>query len=97
MGPFATDREVVVQTSLYDQPDNKVLYVTKSIERDDIPHIADAVRMGGVVHFYTFKKRQQIEGLSKKYMDMGLEVRLCRRCGNVAPGVSRWAFDLVKC
>jgi tRNA (guanine37-N1)-methyltransferase len=59
--------------------------------------IADAVRMGGVVHFYTFKKRQQIEGLSKKYMDMGLEVRLCRRCGNVAPGVSRWAFDLVKC
>lgn len=45
MGPFATDREVVVQTSLYEQPDNKILYVTKSIERDDIPHIADAVRM----------------------------------------------------
>jgi tRNA (guanine37-N1)-methyltransferase len=59
--------------------------------------ITHAVRTGGAVHFYTFKRRQQIEGLSKKYEDMGFEIGLCRRCGNVAPGVSRWAFDLVKC
>jgi tRNA (guanine37-N1)-methyltransferase len=59
--------------------------------------VTHAVRTGGVVHVYTFKKKQQIDGLSKKYEDMGFEIGLFRRCGNVAPGVSRWAFDLVKC
>jgi len=58
--------------------------------------ITHAVRTGGVAHFYTFKKKQQIDGLSKKYEDMGFEIGLFRRCGNIAPGVSRWAFDLVK-
>jgi tRNA (guanine37-N1)-methyltransferase len=59
--------------------------------------VTHAVRTEGVVHFYTFKKKQQIDRLSKKYEDMGFEIGLCRMCGNVAPGVSRWAFDLVKC
>jgi hypothetical protein len=27
---------------------------------------------------------------------MGLEVMQARRCGNIAPGVSRWVFDLAK-
>ncbi|MDQ1262143.1 MAG: tRNA (guanine37-N1)-methyltransferase, partial [Euryarchaeota archaeon] len=50
----------------------------------------------GCLHFYTFKKRHQIEPLKKSYEDLGLEVKLCRSCGNVAPGVSRWVFDLMK-
>lgn len=54
------------------------------------------VKPGGSIHFYTFKKRHQIETLKKSYKDLGLEVRLHRRCGNVAPAVSRWVFDLVK-
>lgn len=54
------------------------------------------VRTGGMVHFYTFKKRHQIEGLIGKYENMGLKVEFYRRCGNVAPGVNRWAFDLQK-
>ena len=54
------------------------------------------LRRGGIIHFYTFKKAQQIEGLKKSYEDLGLEVLLCRRCGNVAPLVSRWAFDMQK-
>lgn len=58
--------------------------------------VSEVVREGGSVHFYTFKKREQIEGLKKDYGRLGLDVRLCRRCGNVAPGVCRWAFDLVK-
>jgi tRNA (guanine37-N1)-methyltransferase len=52
------------------------------------------VKKGGMVHFYTFKKRHQIEGLIEKYESLGLDVELFRKCGNVAPGVSRWAFDL---
>jgi tRNA (guanine37-N1)-methyltransferase len=58
--------------------------------------IAPMVKKGGALHFYTFKKKHQIEGLVKLYGSMGLEVELCRRCGNVAPAVSRWAFDLKK-
>jgi tRNA (guanine37-N1)-methyltransferase len=54
------------------------------------------VKSGGSLHFYTFKKRHQIEALKKSYEDIGLEVKFCRRCGNVAPAVSRWVFDLVK-
>jgi tRNA (guanine37-N1)-methyltransferase len=54
------------------------------------------VKSRGCLHFYTFKKRHQIEPLKKSYGDLGLEVKLCRSCGNVAPGVSRWVFDLAK-
>jgi tRNA (guanine37-N1)-methyltransferase len=54
------------------------------------------VKAGGWLHFYTFKKRHQILELQKSYEDLGLEMRQCRRCGNVAPGVSRWVFDMVR-
>ncbi|HTY89936.1 MAG TPA: class I SAM-dependent methyltransferase family protein [Methanocella sp.] len=58
--------------------------------------IAPMVRTGGMVHFYAFKKKHQIQGLIERYGSMGLSIEGCRRCGNVAPGVSRWAFDLLK-
>jgi tRNA (guanine37-N1)-methyltransferase len=54
------------------------------------------VKSKGCLHLYTFKKLHQIEPLKKSYEDMGLEVMQSRRCGNVAPGVSRWVFDLAK-
>jgi tRNA (guanine37-N1)-methyltransferase len=54
------------------------------------------VKPAGSLHLYTFKKRHQIQLLKKSYEDLGLDVRFCRRCGNVAPGVSRWVFDLAK-
>ncbi len=58
--------------------------------------LAPMVRNGGALHFYTFKKKYQVESLKEQYEDMGMEVEHHRRCGNVAPGVSRWAFDLKK-
>jgi tRNA (guanine37-N1)-methyltransferase len=54
------------------------------------------VKAGGTIHFYTFKRPQQIGGLVQSYRSLGLDTEFFRRCGNVAPGVSRWAFDLVK-
>jgi tRNA (guanine37-N1)-methyltransferase len=63
-------------------------------------HILDNVfplaKSGGMIHFYTFKKRFQIEELMGKFEDMDLHVEFYRRCGNVAPRVSRWVFDLAK-
>jgi len=59
--------------------------------------ICPLVKRGGMIHFYTFKKKDQIEGLIEGYETMGFHVEFYRRCGNVAPAVSRWAFDLIKC
>jgi len=65
--------------------------------RDEIlDSITPIVKPGGTIHFYTFKKRHQIEGLIREFKEKGLVVEFHRRCGNVAPGVSRWVFDLVK-
>ncbi len=58
--------------------------------------IVPAVKKGGSVHFYAFKKMYQIDGLIEMFRKMGPRIELFRKCGNVAPGVSRWAFDLVK-
>lgn len=58
--------------------------------------ISKLVRKGGYIHFYTFKAESQIPGLINEYKKMGFEVELYRRAGNVAPGISRWVFDLIK-
>ncbi|AKB18007.1 MULTISPECIES: class I SAM-dependent methyltransferase family protein [unclassified Methanosarcina] len=58
--------------------------------------VSGLVRRGGHIHFYTFKTDSQIPELIEEYKKMGLEVEFYRRCGNVAPGVSRWVFDLLK-
>jgi len=57
--------------------------------------VSGHVRKGGHIHFYTFKTDSQIPGLIEEYGNMGFEVEFYRRCGNVAPGVSRWVFDLL--
>jgi tRNA (guanine37-N1)-methyltransferase len=58
--------------------------------------VSGHVRKGGYIHFYTFKTENQIPELIREYEKMELEVEFYRRTGNVAPGVSRWAFDLIK-
>nr|WP_321497027.1 class I SAM-dependent methyltransferase family protein [uncultured Methanolobus sp.] len=58
--------------------------------------ISPLVKEGGFIHFYTFKPKEQIPELIEIYEDMGFEVLFHRRCGNVAPGISRWVFDLKK-
>jgi tRNA (guanine37-N1)-methyltransferase len=49
---------------------------------------------GGMAHFYTFKTKEQVPGLLAAYEHKGLGVTFYSPCGNVAPGVSRWVFDL---
>ena len=58
--------------------------------------VSKFVKKGGYIHFYTFKAGSQIPGLIEEYKKMGLEVELYRHSGNVAPGISRWVFDLIK-
>ena len=54
------------------------------------------VKEGGTIHFYTFKRASQVPAIQSEYEDAGLEVHSIRRCGYVAPGVARYAFDMVK-
>ncbi|TQD28377.1 class I SAM-dependent methyltransferase family protein [Methanolobus vulcani] len=58
--------------------------------------ISPLVKEGGFIHFYTFKPKEVIPELIERYEGMGFEVLFHRRCGNVAPGISRWVFDLKK-
>lgn len=65
--------------------------------RDDILEIlAPLVREGGILHFYTFKKDQQVPGILEEFRNRGLEPLFYHRCGYVAPGVGRYVFDLEK-
>jgi tRNA (guanine37-N1)-methyltransferase len=57
---------------------------------------APLVKKNGMIHFYTFKNRHQVPWLIEEYETKGLGVLFFRSCGNVAPGVSRWVFDLRK-
>lgn len=49
---------------------------------------------GGMAHFYTFLPKEQVPALLEKYRARGLDVTFYTDCGNVAPGISRWVFDL---
>ena len=57
---------------------------------------AAVVKTGGIIHFYTFKTKEEISGLILFFKEKGLETVFFRRCGNIAPGVFRWVFDLKK-
>ena len=58
--------------------------------------LAPRVKPGGTIHFTTFKNRNQADALAVEFTLKGFEVVIQRRCGNVAPSVSRWVFDMVK-
>ena len=58
--------------------------------------LASRVKPGGMIHFTTFKNQEQADALVGEFSRKGFEVIVQRRCGHVAPGVSRWVYDLVK-
>ncbi|MDD1699180.1 MAG: RsmD family RNA methyltransferase [Methanoregula sp.] len=58
--------------------------------------IVPRVKHAGIIHFYTFKNRKQADAMAVEFEEKGYDVILKRACGNVAPVVNRWVFDLVK-
>jgi tRNA (guanine37-N1)-methyltransferase len=50
----------------------------------------------GMAHVYTFKTKEEVPGLITLYEKKGLDVTFYSPCGNVAPGISRWVFDMVR-
>ena len=50
----------------------------------------------GMIHFYTFRARNEIPALVEEFTAKGFDITYQNDCGNVAPGIKRWVFDLVK-
>ena len=57
---------------------------------------AEAVRPGGWIHLYTFQPAREAEQVREELLNAGYRVARYHRCGNVAPGISRWVYDLQK-
>lgn len=52
------------------------------------------MKSGGCVHFYTFKKDFEIPHFRKLLEEKGWHIDFSRDCGDVAPRVKRYVFDL---
>ncbi len=59
-------------------------------------HAENLLKPGGMVHFYTFKKDFEIDHFKRLLEERGWEIEFYRGCGNVAPRVKRYVFDLKK-
>jgi len=64
---------------------------------DDVLDIlAPFTATDGMIHFYTFRARNEIPSLVEELAGKGYDLTYRNSCGNVAPGISRWVFDLIK-
>lgn len=61
-----------------------------------VTSVAGLVRPGGHIHYYTFLNQQEAAALSGRLQEQGFLTSRYHRCGNVAPSVSRWVYDLKK-
>ena len=83
---------------------NTILFSGKKYDRAIIPApygqdrildlIIPVIKKMGMIHMYTFRTTTEIPALITEYCQKGLHVNSFRQCGNTAPGVSRWVFDL---
>ena len=53
------------------------------------------LKPGGTVHFYTFKKDFEISHFKSLLEELGWHIDFWRDCGDVAPRVSRYVFDIL--
>jgi tRNA (guanine37-N1)-methyltransferase len=79
---------------LEDQRFDRIIIPTPYGMDHVLGHLLPRVAEGGMVHFYTFKTKEEVPVLIAKYEKEGLTITYHSPCGNVAPGVSRWVFDL---
>ncbi|HWQ64008.1 MAG TPA: hypothetical protein VN429_06290 [Methanospirillum sp.] len=73
--------------------DRAIIPTPYGLDETFIP-LSRMVRKGGGIHFYTFDNRDGAQERAKILTLAGFEVGRLHRCGNVAPSVSRWVYDL---
>ena len=52
------------------------------------------LKSGSTIHFYTFKKDFEISHFKRMLEELGWHIDFYRDCGDVAPRVSRYVFDM---
>jgi tRNA (guanine37-N1)-methyltransferase len=57
--------------------------------------VRSVLKPGGYVHFYTFKKDFEIPHFRRLLEEKGWVIDFSRDCGDVAPRVKRYVFDLL--
>jgi tRNA (guanine37-N1)-methyltransferase len=63
--------------------------------RDDVlPLVVSPLKIGGIIHFYTFKNDRQAGDMARRFPTNGCDVLFAGSCGPVAPVVNRYVFDL---
>lgn len=82
--------------NLFKKPFDRIVMPTP-YGQDRFLDIAEtALKPGGTIHFYTFKKDFEIAHFTRLLEERGWEVDFYRDCGNVARRVKRYVFDLKK-
>jgi tRNA (guanine37-N1)-methyltransferase len=61
---------------------------------DILPLLSGLLISGGYIHFYSFRPKTQVVDFIGFAENFGLRVENYSACGNVAPGISRWVFDM---
>jgi tRNA (guanine37-N1)-methyltransferase len=84
---------LTIDSMLSCQVDRAVIPTPYGLD-DALFPVSRVVKPGGWIHFYTFKNRKQAEDLRFRFMNTGYSISRVHRCGNVAPSVSRWVYDM---
>ncbi len=67
---------------------------------DFIDIAVEKIKKGGFIHFYTFAGEEEVEEraekIKKRFSELGTEIEIVnwRECGNFAPRVNRYVFDI---
>lgn len=69
---------------------------------EDFIYLAvEKIKKGGFIHFYTFAGEEEVEEkaekIKKRFSDYGVDIEIIhqRECGNFAPRVNRYVFDIL--
>lgn len=75
---------------------DRIIIPTPYGMNDSLDIFAPFAARDGMIHFYTFGPRNGIPALVEALEKKGFDLTFQDECGNVAPGIKRWVFDLVK-
>lgn len=64
--------------------------------KDSLDVFSPFAARDGMIHFYTFGAKNEMPALVAALEGRGFDLTFQDECGNVAPGIKRWVFDLVK-
>lgn len=82
--------------NLFKKPFDRIVMPTPYGKDYFLNLVSSSLKPKGIVHFYTFKKDFEIPHFKRLLEERGWHIEYYRNCGDVAPRVSRYVFDLRK-